>query len=142
MYFEPRRSTDLYCWIGKYPHGPSAKFQVKGINIAKELKLTGNCLKGSRPVLSFDGAFNPSPEDCLKNKHLVLLKELFTHVFGTPQFHPKSKPFVDHVFSFKHFDERIWFRNYQIMNAQDEKFTEIDQVDDMNLVEIGRLTPY
>lgn len=42
MYFEPRRSTDLYVWVGKYPDGPSAKFEVKGITVAKELKLTGN----------------------------------------------------------------------------------------------------
>ena len=137
LYFEPRRSTDLYMWIGKYPHGPSAKFQVRGINISKEYKLTGNCLKGSRPILSFDKAFTESEDDVLKNRHLVLLKELFMHVFGTPQYHPKSKPFIDHVFSFKHLEDRIWFRNYQIMNGKDEKFTEIDQIEDMNLIEIG-----
>jgi hypothetical protein len=39
-----------------------------------ELKLTGNHLKGSRPVLSFDGAFDQEP-------HLQLLKELFTQVW-------------------------------------------------------------
>ena len=62
---------------------------------------------------------------------------MFTNVFGTPQFHPKSKPFIDHVFSFKHLNDRIWFRNYQIMNGDDDKFTEVDQIDNMNLVEIG-----
>lgn len=41
-----------------------------------ELKLTGNHLKGSRPVLSFDGAFDQEP-------HLQLLKEMFTQVGGT-----------------------------------------------------------
>lgn len=137
MYFEPRKSKDMYMWIGKYPNGPSAKFEIKGVNTSGELKMTGNCLKGSRPILSFDRAFLPSEKDFLKNKHLVMLKELLGGVFNTPRYHPKSKPFIDHVFSFKHFDERIWFRNYQILNEKDEKFTERDQVENMNLVEIG-----
>lgn len=38
-----------------------------------ELKLTGNCLKGSRPLLSFDKAFDVDP-------HYQLLKELLTQV--------------------------------------------------------------
>ena len=35
-----------------------------------ELKMTGNCLKASRPLLSFDKTFDSDP-------HLVLIKELF-----------------------------------------------------------------
>lgn len=127
----------MYMWVGKYPYGPSAKFEIKGVHTSGELKMTGNCLKGSRPILSFDKAFAPSDNDFLKNKHLVVLKELLCSIFNTPQFHPHSKPFIDHVFSFKHLHERIWFRNYQIMNEKDEKFTERDQVDNMNLIEIG-----
>lgn len=38
-----------------------------------ELKLTGNCLKGSRPVLSFDELFDTNPQ-------YALLKELFIQV--------------------------------------------------------------
>ena len=38
-----------------------------------ELRLTGNCLKGSRPLLSFDASFSSQPE-------LKLLKELFVQV--------------------------------------------------------------
>ena len=38
-----------------------------------ELRLTGNSLKGSRPFLSFDKAFDELP-------HLQLLKEMFTQV--------------------------------------------------------------
>jgi ribosome biogenesis protein BRX1 len=137
MYFEPRKGADMYLWIGKFPHGPCAKFQIQGVNASTELKMTGNCLKGSRPVLSFDKAFTPSENDFLKNKHLVLIKELMSCVFNTPRYHPKCKPFVDHVYSFKNFGDRIWFRNYQIMNENDEKFTEKDQLEGMNLVEIG-----
>lgn len=48
-------------WIGKFPNGPSVKFLVENIHTSHELKLSGNCLKGSRPVLSFDGHFK---EDC------------------------------------------------------------------------------
>jgi ribosome biogenesis protein BRX1 len=76
-----------------------------------ELKLSGNCLRYSRPFLSFDGAF----EDA-KQPHLQLAKELLSHVFNTPKNHPKSKPFIDHVISFTYCDGRIWFRNYQILN--------------------------
>ena len=38
-----------------------------------ELKLTGNHLKGSRPVLSFDAAFDAEP-------HLQLIREMLTQV--------------------------------------------------------------
>lgn len=43
------------------------------VHTMSELKMMGNCLKGSRPILSFDKAFDASPE-------LAVLKELFTHV--------------------------------------------------------------
>lgn len=38
-----------------------------------EMKLTGNALRGSRPILSFDKSFELQP-------HLLLLKELFVQV--------------------------------------------------------------
>lgn len=47
--------------------------------------------------------------------HMQLLKEMFIQVFGTPNYHPKSQPFVDHVFNFSLRDGKIWFRNYQIV---------------------------
>lgn len=72
-----------------------------------ELKFTGNTLKGSRPILSFDKSFDEEP-------HLRLMKDIFSQVFATPNMHPKSKPFIDHVLSFCYVDGRIWFRNYQI----------------------------
>eukprot|EP00339_Tiarina_fusa_P019708 CAMPEP_0117009550 /NCGR_PEP_ID=MMETSP0472-20121206/8641_1 /TAXON_ID=693140 ORGANISM="Tiarina fusus, Strain LIS" /NCGR_SAMPLE_ID=MMETSP0472 /ASSEMBLY_ACC=CAM_ASM_000603 /LENGTH=184 /DNA_ID=CAMNT_0004711853 /DNA_START=310 /DNA_END=861 /DNA_ORIENTATION=+ len=73
-----------------------------------ELKMLGNALKGSRPLLIFDRYFEDQP-------HLRLLKEMFTHSFTTPNRHPKSKPFFDHAFSFSYLDGRIWFRHYQIL---------------------------
>ena len=73
-----------------------------------ELKMTGNSLKGSRPLLSFDANFNSEP-------HYQLMKEMFIQIFNTPKGHPKSKPFFDHVFSFTVADDKIWFRSYQIL---------------------------
>ncbi len=69
--------------------------------------MTGNCLKGARPIMSFDKSFDEKP-------HLKLLKEMILQVFGSPRNHPRSKPFVDHVFSWFVVDSRVWFRNYQV----------------------------
>lgn len=70
--------------------------------------MTGNCLKGSRAILNFDSTFDTTPS-------YKLLKELLTQTFGAPKGHPKVKPFIDHMFSFFIADNRIWFRNYQIV---------------------------
>lgn len=72
-----------------------------------ELRMTGNCLLHSRPLLVFDRAFNRYP-------YLRLMKEMFVQAFGTPKNHPKAKPFYDHVFSFCYHDHKIWFRHYQV----------------------------
>lgn len=72
-----------------------------------ELHFPGNCLKGSRPILSFDAAFSSQP-------HLLLIKELLTHIFGVPQGARKTKPFVDHVMGFTIADGKIWIRCFQI----------------------------
>jgi len=66
-----------------------------------------------------------------------LMKELLLQIFNTPKNHPKSKPFIDHVLSFKLHDNKIWFRAYQIMNQHEEKFTEKDDVEKLVLIEIG-----
>ncbi|XP_074667993.1 ribosome biogenesis protein BRX1 homolog [Strix aluco] len=118
IFFEAKKKQDLYMWLSNTPQGPSAKFLVQNVHTLAELKMTGNCLRGSRPLLSFDPTFDKEP-------HYALLKELFIQVFSTPQYHPKSQPFVDHVFTFTVTDERIWFRNYQIIE------------EDASLVEIG-----
>ena len=72
-----------------------------------ELHFPGNCLKGSRPILSFDATFSSQP-------HLLVIKELLTHIFGVPQGARKTKPFVDHVMGFTIADGKIWIRCYQI----------------------------
>ncbi|XP_053304108.1 ribosome biogenesis protein BRX1 homolog [Spea bombifrons] len=128
IYFEAKKKQDLYMWLSNSPQGPSAKFLVQNIHTLAELKMTGNCLKGSRPVLSFDPVFD-------QNAHYSLLKELFIQIFGTPRYHPKSQPFVDHVFSFSIADNRIWFRNYQIVE-EDASLVEIGPRFVLNLIKI------
>ena len=125
IFFEARKAKDLYLWVSRIPNGPSVKFHVQNIHTLDELKLTGNCLRGSRPVLAFDSAFDEIPA-------LSLVKEIFISVFGTPNRHPKSKPFVDHVMNFGFVDGKIWFRNYQMF---DEQVTARDA--DLKMVEIG-----
>ena len=56
---------------------------VENVCTMAELKLIGTCLRGSRPLLSFDPVFKEKP-------HYILLKELFTQIFGVPNHHPKS----------------------------------------------------
>ncbi|KAH9423380.1 Ribosome biogenesis protein BRX1 [Dermatophagoides pteronyssinus] len=111
IFFENRKRKDLYMWFANIPNGPTAKFLVENIHTMEELRMTGNCLKSSRPFLSFDPKFESEP-------YLTLLRELFTQIFGTPKSHPKSQPFFDHVFTFTLLDHRIWFRNYQILDEK------------------------
>ena len=72
-----------------------------------EFHFTGNCLKGSRPILSFDATF-------LSHPHLLVIKELLTHIFGVPEGARKTKPFIDHVMGFTIADGKIWIRCFQI----------------------------
>lgn len=183
LFFEARKGQDLYMWASKVPNGPTVKMHVQNckqhvhsdallvhcargggirqradskfytVHTMEELHFTGNCLKGSRPVLSFDAAFDKEP-------HLMVIKELFYHIFGVPQGARKSKPFVDHVMGFTVADGKIWVRNYQISEVEktvkadgdeDEEMADADakkskkkaaasrnsKDTDINLVEIG-----
>lgn len=127
LYFEARKHKDLYLWVAKSPSGPSVKFHVTNVHTLEELKLSGNHLRGSRPVLSFDKSFDSEP-------HTQLLKEMLTQVFATPKRHHKSKPFFDHVISFSLADGRIWLRNYQVQPDPEAKK---DVADSISLVEVG-----
>lgn len=110
----------------------------------EELHFTGNCLKGSRPILSFDSTFESQP-------HLRVIKELLTHIFGVPKGARKTKPFVDHVMGFTMAEGRIWIRCYQIDEMEPDQKKRIAEDDtskdkepasksgetDVKLVEIG-----
>ena len=106
---------------------------MAAVHTLAELKLSGNHLKGSRPVLSFHKVcWSVAPgqpliephkivaESCLwqgfdEQPHLQLLKEMLSHTFAVPKKHNKSKPFFDHVIAFSVADNRIWIRNYQVL---------------------------
>merc|ERR1712157_345962 len=139
LFMECRKRQDAYLWLGNTGenHGPSAKFHLTNVHTMDELRLTGNCMKGSRPILTFDESFD-------KHAHLKLLKALFTDVFGTPRGHPKSKPFVDRVMAFCYADNKIWVRNYHVLEKQPENAMEAHlakkesgQEESTSLVEIG-----
>lgn len=100
LFLECRKRADCYMWLSETPQGPSVKFHVSNVHTMDELRLTGNCMKGSRPILSFDESFGRIP-------HLQLLKVLLIKVFGTPKGHPKSKPFVDRVMAFYYADKKV-----------------------------------
>lgn len=140
LFLECRKRMDAYLWVGRAgpsATGPSVKFEVSNVHTMDELRLTGNCMKGSRPVLTFDESFDRLDE-------LRVIKELFVDVFGCPRGHPKSKPFVDRVMGFYYADGKIWVRNYQILeeaptNAKEAREERRSTGSDRatNLVEIG-----
>ncbi|KAF8861531.1 Brix-domain-containing protein [Acephala macrosclerotiorum] len=122
FFFEARKGKDLYLWMSKAPNGPTVKMHMQNLHTMEELHFTGNCLKGSRPILSFDSKFDTEP-------HLRVLKELFLHIFGVPKGARKSKPFVDHVMGFTLADGKIWIRNYQINETEASKVVPTDAED-------------
>lgn len=152
IYLETRKHQDLYMYLSQSPHGPSVKFHVVNVHTMDELKLTGNCMVGSRPLLNFDSKFNQS-------EHWKLMKNLLLDAFNTPMGHPKSKPFVDHIMSFFIVKNNICklvynyhvilslinfinlslycqgIRNYQIVNKSERIGTSDSK--DTHLVEIG-----
>ncbi|KJH48666.1 brix domain protein [Dictyocaulus viviparus] len=110
LFFESRKHKDVYLWMSNVQNGPSVKFLVHNMHTMLELKLSGNCLKASRPILSFDSRFDDE-------LHLTLIKHVLMQIFSTPNHHPRSQPFIDHVFSFSVTpDLKIWFRNFQIVD--------------------------
>ncbi|KAH7097369.1 ribosome biogenesis protein BRX1 [Auriculariales sp. MPI-PUGE-AT-0066] len=134
LYFEARRHQDLYMWAAKTPNGPSIKLHVQNAHTMDELKLRGNCLKGSRPILSFAKEFDGEPWG-------RVCKEVFTHIFGVPPQARRAKPFIDHLMSFSILDGKIWVRNFQIVEkdpAVPEKGKgKGKEQDSTSLVEIG-----
>ncbi|KAG4925983.1 hypothetical protein JHK87_051523 [Glycine soja] len=103
----------------------------KLVHTMEELKLTGNHLQGSRPILTFSANFE-------KDAHWKLLKEMLLQIFETPKDHRKAKPFHDHVFVFSIVDDHIWFRNYQIsVHHNEADKLPRGGLDKMTLIEVG-----
>ena len=118
--------------MSKAPNGPTVKMHLQNrtwtgwrirlgteltrstVHTMEELHFPGNCLRGSRPILSFDPSFDSQP-------HLQVIKELLLHVFGVPKGARKTKPFIDHVMGFTLADGKIWIRCYQINETEPSK---------------------
>ena len=131
LYLEARKGKDLYVWMSKAPNGPTVKMHLQNcmwmsrgvlssvlrlliplvVHTMSELHFPGNCLKGSRPILSFDATFDSQP-------HLLVIKELLSHIFGVPPSSRKTKPFIDHVLSFTLAAGKIWIRCFQISESE------------------------
>ena len=108
VFLEGRKHTDLYLWVGRLPLGGSVKFLVQNVHTMAEVKLTGNCMKYSRPLLVFDPLFDTQP-------HLQYIRAILHAAIGAPKGHPRVKPFIDHVLAFYYLDGRVWLRHYQIV---------------------------
>lgn len=122
MFLEVRKKQDLFLWLAIAPLGPSIRFLVSNVHTMDELQMNGNCLLGSRPLLSFSADFDKIP-------NLQLAQQLLVRAFGTPKGHPKSKPFIDRVMNFTYLDGRIWVRNYQISpDERDEASFELMEI--------------
>ncbi|KAF8758653.1 Brix [Rhizoctonia solani] len=67
-------------------------------------------------------------------EHWKLIKELFTHIFGVPPTARRAKPFIDHILTFSIVDNKIWFRNFQIIEKDPLK---PNGPPETSLVEIG-----
>eukprot|EP00359_Climacostomum_virens_P002870 CAMPEP_0204911662 /NCGR_PEP_ID=MMETSP1397-20131031/9968_1 /ASSEMBLY_ACC=CAM_ASM_000891 /TAXON_ID=49980 /ORGANISM="Climacostomum Climacostomum virens, Strain Stock W-24" /LENGTH=221 /DNA_ID=CAMNT_0052082303 /DNA_START=47 /DNA_END=709 /DNA_ORIENTATION=- len=119
LYIESRKMFN-FLWMAAGPEGPSVKFLLQNVHTSQELRLTGNCVKYSRPLLTFGPEFEAEP-------HYQLIKQLLAQTFATPRYHPKSKAFHDHSIHFAVADGKIWVRHYEI----------VKQPDDVALIEIG-----
>lgn len=118
LFIEMRKREHAYLWAVK-DGGPSAKFAIHGIHTLNELRLPGNCIKGSRPLIHFDPSFASAP-------HLQTLQKLLTVLFSTPRGAPRSRPFVDHIICFFHLNGNIFFRHYQIAEQSAAKHAPLD----------------
>ena len=128
IFLDSRRHKDLFMDFARVPDGPTLRFFVREIHTADELNLTGNCLRGSRALLSFSSEFESEPR-------WQMTKRIFGEIFAVPRMHPRSKPFIDHVMMFSVQSGLLFIRNYQIVDHGERRS------EDRHLVEVGpRLT--
>lgn len=82
LFFEARRHQDLYMWASMTPNGPSIRFHLLNAHTMDELKMTGNCLKGSRPIVVFDTSFDDKAEYRLMKEVLMQVSHIHTFCDG------------------------------------------------------------
>ncbi|KII64261.1 Ribosome biogenesis protein BRX1 [Thelohanellus kitauei] len=124
VFLQLKKHRDPYMWISNSPNGPTAKFLIENIETL-DRNFGGNCRIGTRAILSFSQDFDRDPP-------MKIIKRMLISVFRTPS---ESRPF-DHIFCFDFVDNRIWFRNYQIINHESQEFREIGPRFTLNPVSI------
>lgn len=115
---ETNNKTDSYFWAARTHEGPSVRMAMReGVSI-RDLRQLGNCLKGSRPIITIDPELKQHPQTNLAT-------ELLIRVFSVPKGNLNAKPFVDHVLSFVYVDHCILVRIYQVRWDSDIVLVEI-----------------
>ena len=116
-----RVSSECYFWIATCPSGPSINFYVRDAQSIENLRLIGNSLKGSRPILQFDPRFNDGGV-------MEIAKWSLQRLFSVPFEDPHSKPFVDRTMSFIIEEGFIIMRHYQIQWGENGEETELAEI--------------
>eukprot|EP01006_Ploeotia_vitrea_P040661 TRINITY_DN66444_c12_g1_i1.p1 TRINITY_DN66444_c12_g1~~TRINITY_DN66444_c12_g1_i1.p1 ORF type:complete len:261 (+),score=8.10 TRINITY_DN66444_c12_g1_i1:32-784(+) len=106
----------IYLASSKNP--ATAKLALSNVYTMAELKLKGNSMLESRPLLHFDRIFD-------EVEWMAPLKLLLTDVFSAPK-RPSSVPYVDNIFTFCWLDGRIWFRNYEVKRKANKEWDAIE----------------
>lgn len=109
-----RKVPECYMWIAGAENGPTISFFLKETRCMAELRGLGNCMRGSRPLIFFDQAFNDGGI-------YEMSKLMLTRMFSVPYQDKHSKPFVDHTISFYRVKNSIIMRHYQIQWSEGEE---------------------
>jgi len=129
LFLESKKNQQDFLWLGDTRKGPGAKFIIDSYYSKDSFKFQGNCLKFSRPLLTFGSRFD-------ENENTKLLKSIIHTTFNVPRRHPKSQPFVDKIMAFELDPEmRVYIRMYQILKSGND-CTEIGPQIEMQLVKI------
>lgn len=116
-----RRIPEGYLWIAACPHGPSFNFYINDAQSIENLRLIGNAMKGSRPILQFDPKFDDGGV-------FELAKMSLQRLFSVPFQDKHSKPYVDRTMMFTIENGLIYIRHYQIQWGDGENDTDLAEI--------------
>lgn len=117
-----QNENEAYFWIAACPSGPSINFYIHDAQSIENLRLIGNVMKGSRPILQFDPKFDDGGI-------FELAKLSLQRLFSVPYQDPHSKPFVDRTMMFTIDDKGlIIIRHYQIHWSDVDSETDLAEV--------------
>ena len=127
FFFEYKKKKNCL-WIANFPNDPLFCFEIENILQFKHFFFLGNILKWARPLILFDTYFEKKP-------HLKIIKRIFECFFSIKNRSKNILALIDHVLSFCFFQNKIWFRVFQIKFSKikiNGKNRKIDQ-----LIEVG-----